>query len=874
MIAAGAKMTVKKPLLITLVLLLFLGLTLGEALAVSPNSLAIRYFGPDDDLHPDGVRQALDLIPEAIFVEHLDSEVETAAAQVIVVNDASLSEDEAQAIGQAVKEGQGLVLLLGPQLTASALQAILGEDVEWEEGADAQTVQAMLGLDDPLIAQVTWNSAPQVRERSMLTGLDLEALVKTYETGEIVLGRTKLGQGTAYVITAWLSGENNPHFKDWPYFNYLIYHLAVRAAGGLPDAYADYAASPVPHAAARRAVLAVFVLMLGTTVIACLALRRYALRHPEALERITVGPEEVKEDAASLTEDAWEDIGFHRPLAGFLFLMAVGLVLFVPLIGYQAFVLPRFLLPWPQAMGAWDWVVRFFEVFWLVFDVGTSLAMVKYFSEYRIKEPRRGLKYIQFFVWWQAISGTIQLGGVALIAVTFVPKTAVAYLSFYFIAHALIQFPGFLRVFNYTFRSFQRFDYEQILTLVIYVGPMALQSVTVGIMRRWGAANPILGEAMGGVLGMGLGLYLSEFGGFLVGLWLYKRLGYSLKAIFLPTFDWETVRSALLFGGKLTLGSAFAPLGHALQVSLIAAYMLNYAEVQGNWSVAYGLTIGYSALGAGLYDGLMPSISEAYSHGRLKLSQYYVAQGFKYGVWFSLFILSALGAVADRFILGALGQDWTRAAVMVGPLLIWGAVQFPSWFGDRLQQAAGRPELQALMIAGEQILRISLMFMLIGRYQLWGLMIAYLIALPTKSVVAWLLNWKLILRPKIYLWQSFVAPLLAGAVNYLVIRLVGGFIWRGDMVTSLIIFLLALLPSLPFYSFLTGLFGGWDDQVLQELKRAVEMSSLARPIAYLVYKGTVLGARPSPLHGRFPITIYSEAMAEARGLMAEKVRLI
>ncbi len=784
-----------------------------------------------------------------------------------MVNDASLSKNEAGAIGQAINEGQGLVLLLGPQLTAPALQAILGDGVGWEERTEAQTVQAVPNLDDSLIAQVTWNSAPQVRERSMLIGLDLEALVKTYETDETVLGRMKLGQGMAYVITAWLSGENNSQFKDWPYFNYLIYHLSVRAASGPADAYADYPASPVPHATARRGVVAVLVLMLGTTVAAYLVLRRYAQRHPEALERITVESEEVK-------EDAWEDIGFHRPLAGFLFLMAVGLVLFVPLMSYQAFVLPRFLLPWPQAMGAWDWVVRFFEVFWLIFDVGTSLAMVKYFSEYRIKEPRRGLKYIQFFVWWQAISGTIQLGAVALIAVTFVPHTAVAYLSFYFIAHALIQFPGFLRVFNYTFRSFQRFDYEQILTLVIYVGPMALQAVTVSIMRRWGAANPILGEAMGGVLGMGLGLYLSEYAGFLVGLWLYKRLGYSLRAIFLPTFDWETVRSALLFGGKLTLGSAFAPLGHALQVSLIAAYMLNYAEVQGNWSVAFGLTIGYSALGAGLYDGLMPSISEAYSHGRLKLSQYYVAQGFKYGVWFSLFILSALGAVADRFILGALGQDWTRAAAMVGPLLIWGAVQFPSWFGDRLQQAAGRPELQAMMIAGEQILRISLMFMLIGRYQLWGLMIAYLIALPTKSVVAWLLNWKLILRPKIYLWQSFVAPLSAGAVNYLVIRLVSGLIWRGDMATSLIIFLLALLPSLPFYSFLSGLFGGWDDQGMQELKRAADMSSLAKPITYLVYRGTALGARLSPLHGRFPITIYSEAMAEARGLMAEKVQLV
>jgi hypothetical protein len=74
---------------------------------------------------------------------------------------------------------------------------------------------------------------------------------------------------------------------------------------------------------------------------------------------------------------------------------------------------------------------------------------------------------------------------------------------------------------------------------------------------------------------------------------------------------------------------------------------------------------------------------------------------------------------------------------------------------------------------------------------------------------------------------------------------------------------------------------GWSADAslpLQGLKQtcacAADMSSLAKPIAYLVYGGAVLGARFSPLHGRFPIAIYSEAMAEARGLRAEKVRLV
>jgi hypothetical protein len=39
------------------------------------------------------------------------------------------------------------------------------------------------------------------------------------------------------------------------------------------------------------------------------------------------------------------------------------------------------------------------------------------------------------------------------------------------------------------------------------------------------------------------------------------------------------------------------------------------------------------------------------------------------------------------------------------------------------------------------------------------------------------------------------------------------------------------------------------------------------------WAATALGARLSPLHGRFPITIGEEALAEARKLTEERVRL-
>jgi hypothetical protein len=82
------------------------------------------------------------------------------------------------------------------------------------------------------------------------------------------------------------------------------------------------------------------------------------------------------------------------------------------------------------------------------------------------------------------------------------------------------------------------------------------------------------------------------------------------------------------------------------------------------------------------------------------------------------------------------------------------------------------------------------------------------------------------------------------------------------------------LPSLPVFCFFAGLFGGWDDAGLTELRRAAGLSSLGKPIAWMIYYASALGARLSPLHGRFSIDVYDHAQAEAQTLTEERVSLI
>jgi hypothetical protein len=127
---------------------------------------------------------------------------------------------------------------------------------------------------------------------------------------------------------------------------------------------------------------------------------------------------------------------------------------------------------------------------------------------------------------------------------------------------------------------------------------------------------------------------------------------------------------------------------------------------------------------------------------------------------------------------------------------------------------------------------------------------------------------------RFYVWQSLVAPLLAGATHYGILWVISSFIWKGDQVTSVLIFLIGILPSFPLYMFLYGLFGGWDEATLNELKEAVELTGALRGLTrWGMYEPTALGARISPLNGRFPITNREEAMKEARALTEEKVKL-
>jgi O-antigen/teichoic acid export membrane protein len=757
-----------------------------------------------------------------------------------------------------IEAGAGLVLIAGPSMTQEQASALLGIPLELHLRTDAVSLTTV-NVSDPLISDIAWNGAPQVHERFdvQVPVSSVQPLVTAYEDGGWVLWQARPRQ---FVFDAFLDGAN-PQVQEWAYFNYLIYHLVERAAGRTPLSFGDYPASPVPHAAERNLLFGVLGLILVTSFGAFFMVRRYSRKHPEALDQIVSDRSrfEVREETTG-----WEQVGFHRPLSGFLVAFSTGVVLFIPLIIYQNLVLPSFILPSAQALGIWGRVTQFFNVAWFFFDMGTSIAFTKFLSEYRVNDPKRGIQFGQVFVWWQLLSGAVQVALVVALATTLAPRSAYALYAWSVVIHAFIQIPGFYRVFLYGFGGLQRNDYARYLDMALNaLLPMIVQPIFVLLAYAWGRMHPAFGGAMGGLLGMGIAAYAAELLTFVLGLWLYRRIGLNARVLFLAHFDWQPVIKSFRFGVFEMLGSAAWSVGQAAEVWITQARMINYAEIWGNWVLAQNFVFAFSVVST-LSDASMASVSEAISHGRKLLSQYYAVMVYKWGGLISAFLAAVLLAVGPRFILGASGPDFARAADYAVPLLIWGAIQYPS----------NKPYLKSTLVAGEQTVRIVLAWVLLQRFQVAALVIAYFVGLLTKDFVAYFVNHKVCFPQRFFFWQSIAAPLLAAGAHFLLMDRLAALIWQGDQITSVVIFFIGVLPSLPVFMFLYGLAGGWDDATLAEFRQAAAMTGpVCSMVDWLMVKPTALGARLSPLTNCFPISIRARAMEEARSLTLEKVRL-
>jgi O-antigen/teichoic acid export membrane protein len=231
-------------------------------------------------------------------------------------------------------------------------------------------------------------------------------------------------------------------------------------------------------------------------------------------------------------------------------------------------------------------------------------------------------------------------------------------------------------------------------------------------------------------------------------------------------------------------------------------------------------------------------------------------------------------AVADRFILGSSGQSFERAAIYVVPMLISAAINFFSWNADAVMYGAGKTRMITILTLVDLLLGTSIGYVLVDRFQAYGLLAVPFVTVPVRGLLGYYLNNRFCFPQRFYFWQSLGAPLAAAITHYAIVRVITGWIWQRDEISSIIILVLALIPSYPIYAFLYGFFGGWDKNTLAVFDRATRLANFMTPFTRLFFHSTSLGAKVSPLHNRFPISIHPAAMEEADSLTAERVTLV
>ncbi len=843
------------------------------------------------------VRTALQLDENSIVLSEFDSVHEALSDSIdtLVIVDTPLGTSDITELSTFLTAGGGLLILLGPEMMSNstgfqelgitASNNLIGI-------GDGNAVTRMVETEHPAL-NFDWSSAPPTRNMTRLPALTAESTILLANdtgfgtSGDPLLVETEVGLGKIFTYTPWLmsdeDSQTNQQLVLWPYYNYFFYSASTYLAGEETYTYAEWTYSPVPHFN-EQLIIGLIVIVLGiTTGVSYTRMRRKSREDTEVLSEIERA-ELLVETEEEISE--WEEVGMHRQIGGFLIQFFITLLIIIPRVVLTIMVYPVYILPFPQAAGWYSFSVNLFLGLWTVFDLGTSVALAKYFAEYRISKPEEAIKYAQIFVWFQCITGVVQISIVAFAGSILFPHTYLAHLSYVFIGHSLFQFPGFTLLFVHVFRGMNRIDYQQITQILYYaIFTVVIPYIPILIFRVWGASNPIFGEALGGAIGQAIGYYMGEWLTFVISIYLFKKLGFSATTLFRIDFRSEQVKKALKFGAKWTIGAAAVPLVWFYQMILISTNLLNWSALQGQYQLAWDLAIIVQVVGL-FMEGMLGGISEAHSHAKKKLTALYNSLGLKWGAFFTFWLVSGLAAVGSRAILGAAGPEWAYAAELLGFFLVFQVIGFWSWLGDWVFAGAERPGLAASVWILEQVLRAIFMTFLVltepvifGIYLggMPGIITGYALALVVKDIAVWILVRRYIAAPKFYVWQSYIGPAIAALVNFFILEFIAQMIWvPGDMISSALIFFIAVVPSLYVFAFISGITGTWDKNTLSEFDRASKMVTM-RGVGWLArrfYGAAALGARISPLHDRFPIDIYDEAMKEAKELTREKKQLV
>lgn len=573
--------------------------------------------------------------------------------------------------------------------------------------------------------------------------------------------------------------------------------------------------------------------------------------------------------------DLWEQIGFTRPLGGFFYNFALAIIGVIIGLVFVGFLL-SWLYPWPEAEGYRSIAGVYYQLMFSIMDIGTAYGIERFVAENRIKNPKKMIKYLQFFIWYQMLTGLIQTTFVSIWSIVYIPQTTLAYSIWIFLILSTTQYPGCLGFFKASLKGLQQFDKTAVLDFIgQYLFQQATNVIFILVGRWWGAQNPAIGELMGLAIGAAIGAYVDDFFATMLSIYYFnkvvKRFGLHWTDALRHDFKKDLVWECISFGVKVALG----PLWGTFVGFTINMYWITYIPQWATFATISGIGKGIAdimKLGEGI--NLIPATSESFLNDKYKLAQFYIAQTFKYWTFFAVPMMFIIGAYVPVVLDAALtlegAENYALAAGFILPWVIFNFQENVTHTADHIIVGASRPNFLMLTRLLEETGKLLLMTTWIVWLQIpqnygitavaWIHAMGIWPAVIAKTIAGWWYINKKIVEVKVPVWQTFVAPVLASLCMFglsmvylytlhpLLESAIG--VLPAGVITLLVAFLIMFaFVYLGFY----GFFGGYDDFGFSVFTQAAEMSGPSKGIMKAIGWLMNLGIKISPLHNRFPI---------------------
>ncbi len=423
-------------------------------------------------------------------------------------------------------------------------------------------------------------------------------------------------------------------------------------------------------------------------------------------------------------------------------------------------------------------------------------------------------------------------------------------------------------IFNGGLQAYQRFDKARLVGFIqVQLFENLLRILFIFTGRYLGTLYPQVGELMGAVVGSLIGLISRDFlSAWLSAHWLSQVLcervdpAFKIRDLFKIEFGKDVAIRCISYGLRAMVPGLISPMANFISVLLIVTYLPNYSSIVGMYQLGSML----SQMITTFTIDITPTVSEAYNNGKKVLTEYYIARSYTWTMINGTFILGLLFGGAE--LLGVIaGENFFLAVPIIQTLIFFRIGEMYAGLHDGIFHGVGKPELNILLIAAEQTVRVLiLLVMLVGAEGGW-------LALVLSQGFGWIAKWvagyvvfnlKVMHLTRINPWQSFVAPAIATLAEVVYILVMKAALYPlligilGNVAAAIVAVVIGVLTG-PFFIYFPvySAVGGWDEESLQIVACATRMAGPSKPLVNIIYKLSLYVTRVSPLHARFPTDI-------------------